>query len=456
MVRGDGHMKRMVLLFALLAVTDVFFQAASCEAAVIKDYYVILDDTFSYQLNEQQYGEIQNARGDTDGGAVLDILRALFGGEQVPGQVSTITFRVYTYSREGNGSADSGTPDETVPRVGTVGKGSPGFDILAGRLMRYCGNEEVVSIPDTVTSISQGAFYGNHKVKKILVPASVTSVQGYAFYDCTNLRYIVFAGTSRSVGANMISRCGRLTNIIAPKSSEEYRYAEKNGIRVFTADRPSFGRTTVRLLVGDSEDIPLYSNIHTVMWSSSNKQVVSVSGKGKIKARKKGTAKITANVEGKTYRLAVRVEEKSEDKRVEQIIKSVVKKGMDTREKVKAVHDWFVRNVRYDYPNYLRGTVPKVSHTAEGALVRGIAVCDGYSRGFQKVMRKLGIPCQLVVGSYEGGGHAWNRVKIGGKWRHVDVTFDDPVINGKNTNKKPYYTYFLKTDKQMKKDHVWR
>lgn len=52
---------------------------------------------------------------------------------------------------------------------------------------------------------------------------------------------------------------------------------------------------------------------------------------------------------------------------------------MSTRDKVKAVHNWLIRNVKYDYDNYLRGTVPKVSLSSKGALVRGLAVCDGYS-----------------------------------------------------------------------------
>lgn len=446
----------MILLVAVLAAVGGFFRMAPCQAGVIKEYYVILDDTLSYPLNEQQYDEIRNVWGESGGERVLEVLRSLFGSEQVPEQVHTISIRVYTYTQSGDESRDCEKSDETVPRVGAVGQGDPDFDILSGRLMRYRGSAEVVSIPDTVTSISQGAFYSNHKVKKIIVPASVTSIQGYAFYNCSNLRYIVFAGKSSSVGANMISSCDRLTNIVAPKSSKEYSYAEKNGIRVFTSDRPAFDKSTTRLLVGDNEKIVLYNNINTVDWGSSNKSVVSVSGKGKVKCQKKGTAKITADVKGEKYRLTVRVEEKSEDKRVEQIIKCVVKKSMGTREKIKAVHDWFIRNVKYDYSNYLKGTVPKLSHTAEGALIRGVAVCDGYSRGFQKVMQKLGIPCQMVIGSYQGGGHAWNRVKVDGKWRHIDVTFDDPIINGKNTNKKPYYTYFLKTDEQMRKDHTWR
>ena len=39
---------------------------------------------------------------------------------------------------------------------------------------------------------------------------------------------------------------------------------------------------------------------------------------------------------------------------------------------------------------------------------------------------KAGIPCVIAVGNSNGGGHAWNYVKMeDGKWYGVDCTFDD-------------------------------
>ena len=44
-----------------------------------------------------------------------------------------------------------------------------------------------------------------------------------------------------------------------------------------------------------------------VKWSSSNKKVATVNSKGKVTAKKKGTAKISAKVNGKTYRCKITV-----------------------------------------------------------------------------------------------------------------------------------------------------
>lgn len=72
-------------------------------------------------------------------------------------------------------------------------------------------------------------------------------------------------------------------------------------------------------------------------------------------------------------------------------------------------------------------------HTANGALVNKIAVCDGFSRAFKAVMDRLDIPCVVIGGSMYSGeapdgreaglrDHAWNAVKVDGVWYGVDVT----------------------------------
>ena len=184
--------------------------------------------------------------------------------------------------------------------------------------------------------------------------------------------------------------------------------------------------------------------------------MAKVSSSGKVKAKKTGKATITATANGKKYKYKVTVLKKTEKNRVKQIIKVSVKKDMTKYEKIKAVHNWFIKNVKYDYYHYLSGNVPMVSHTAKGALLKKVAVCDGYAYAFQKVMKKLGIGCKFVVGTGGGGGHAWNMVKTGGKWYHVDVTFDDPIVNRSNANTTPYYTYFMKSSSVMKKTHSWK
>lgn len=139
------------------------------------------------------------------------------------------------------------------------------------------------------------------------------------------------------------------------------------------------------------------------------------------------------------------------------ILKKIIKPKMTDLQKEKAIHDYIVRNTVYDYKNYINGTIPMEDYTDYGALVKGKAVCDGYAKAMFRLLNKAGVKCLYIVGTANDGngsfGHAWNKVKINGKYYNVDATWDDPVYsNGKNGIT---YNYFNKSDAQFKLDHNW-
>ena len=136
-----------------------------------------------------------------------------------------------------------------------------------------------------------------------------------------------------------------------------------------------------------------------------------------------------------------------------EIVKSVIKPSMSQYEKELVLHDYIVRNSKYDYTNYKKGTIPNVSFTAYGVLINGVGVCEGYSAAFYKLLTTAGIECRLIAG-VSGEPHAWNIVKIDGKYYHVDITFDDPVINGGEIERVSH-RYFNLSDNVMSKDHSW-
>lgn len=59
--------------------------------------------------------------------------------------------------------------------------------------------------------------------------------------------------------------------------------------------------------VGDTFKLKLLNNREKVKWTSGNKQVATVSSKGKVKAKKPGTAVISAKVNNQKYRCTVTV-----------------------------------------------------------------------------------------------------------------------------------------------------
>ena len=57
------------------------------------------------------------------------------------------------------------------------------------------GKTGSVNIPNSVTSIAVGAFYGCEGLTSITIPNSVTSIGDYAFYECTGLRSMTVEAT---------------------------------------------------------------------------------------------------------------------------------------------------------------------------------------------------------------------------------------------------------------------
>lgn len=67
--------------------------------------------------------------------------------------------------------------------------------------------------------------------------------------------------------------------------------------------------------------------------------------------------------------------------------------------------------------------------SAYGALHDGMAVCQGYALLYYALVTELGLTCKIVSGvadnGREKGGHAWNVLKLEGKWYYVDTTWGD-------------------------------
>ncbi|MBQ6979288.1 MAG: leucine-rich repeat domain-containing protein [Clostridia bacterium] len=90
------------------------------------------------------------------------------------------------------------------------------------RFIAYlCNNSSTtLTIPDSVTSIGDRAFYNGRNLTSIIIPNSVTSIGDYAFSSCDNLTSITFGKTSQliSIGNGAFRNCSSLTSITIPDS----------------------------------------------------------------------------------------------------------------------------------------------------------------------------------------------------------------------------------------------
>ena len=124
-------------------------------------------------------------------------------------------------------------------------------------------------------------------------------------------------------------------------------------------------------------------------------------------------------------------------------------KDMDDYNKSKYIYTYIAQNTMYNNADN--------AHDMYGCLVEGISVCEGYSKAYSYIMQKCGIPVAYISGVADGELHAWNIVKIDGKWYHVDCTWGDPVIEIEDPSERQLYVdyaYLHLTTDNIKINHI--
>ncbi len=72
-----------------------------------------------------------------------------------------------------------------------------------------------VTIPNSVISIGNGAFYGCYHLTSITIPGSVTSIGDHAFYDCISLTSVTIPNSVTSFGDGAFGMCNSLSTIVS-------------------------------------------------------------------------------------------------------------------------------------------------------------------------------------------------------------------------------------------------
>lgn len=132
------------------------------------------------------------------------------------------------------------------------------------------------------------------------------------------------------------------------------------------------------------------------------------------------------------------------DKQIDEILKKVVYNNMSTSDKIKAVHDYIINMTKYDVKRAESKESPYDSARIQGVLFDHYAICSGYADTMAVALDKLGIPNYKISSET----HVWNVVYINGSWKHLDLTWDDPVTASGNDTLE--HKYFLITTERLK------
>lgn len=144
--------------------------------------------------------------------------------------------------------------------------------------------------------------------------------------------------------------------------------------------------------------------------------------------------------------------QKAMDARVKKLARQAEK--MNEKEKELFIHDFICQNVHYDKLK------KPYSHEIIGPLGQGVGVCEGIAKAVKILCDALGIWCTIAVSDANPEKnikyrHAWNVIRIGGKYYHLDATFDNTLGRGEHMR----YDYFNLSDKQIFRDHepvIWK
>ena len=114
-------------------------------------------------------------------------------------------------------------------------------------------------------------------------------------------------------------------------------------------------------------------------------------------------------------------------KALDKIVKKA-KKKKGVKAKVRYINKSLCSTCKYDYDT-VKNTkkANKNAYNLYGVFVRHKAVCMGYAEAFHAICVQCGIQDKYVYSK----NHVWNKVKVGKKWLHVDVTWNDCTHSSK-------------------------
>ena len=144
------------------------------------------------------------------------------------------------------------------------------------------------------------------------------------------------------------------------------------------------------------------------------------------------------------------------EKKMDEIITTLINDSMNDYDKMKIFHDHIVNNSKYDnikadsITNNTKDKSQFESDKATGVLLNGHGICSGYSDTFDIFLYKIGIASYKI----SSPSHIWNLVKTNEGWKHIDVTWDNPnVSDGSKLLLHDYFSIDYNTLKKLDPQH---
>lgn len=146
----------------------------------------------------------------------------------IPKSVTTISDGVFFYSRQLTDIVVAADNPNYCAENGIL------FDKTKTVLHSYPTASETYRIPDSVTDIRAHAFRGCNRLKEIIIPDSVRSIGDLTFAECIALENIIIPSRVTVIGTALFQSCNSLTNIEV--AADNPNYCSENGV-LFNKDK---------------------------------------------------------------------------------------------------------------------------------------------------------------------------------------------------------------------------
>lgn len=362
----------------------------------------------------------------------------------IPGSVSTVSKDVFRNSQIRNIMISEG--------VKNIGEGT----------FAECANLTQIDMPSTVSSIGANAFEYS-ALTMINIPCGVSSIGAGAF-EFTPVEYVIMPEGVTEIGERAFAKCKHLNEVTLPEGLQticDGAFAESGIIKAVIPSSVKY--------IGEE------------IYTGSTIETLTVTGKPEMAGRafadcrnlKKINMDLDFRFDGSVFNGCISLARvnnfivkgvgskgqpffngvikqfildnfrTSTDvgfinsyviDETKFIVSQVTTEDMSDVEKIAALQQWICDAVEYNSHNIYAPT----NFVDSSIFLNELTACDGYARGMALLMQAAGYEAYYVGNSI----HAWDIVKIGDHYFHVDVTYADAFCDGVN------YTRFLSNDDQ--------
>lgn len=311
--------------------------------------------------------------------------------------------------------------------------------------------------------ISIGQF-SNTGIEELFLPV-IANMEKSAFANCTDLRKVTFTNTSEPliISDSAFYKCTSLEEIVIPESSESisigsnafFKCGLKNLELYGNADISSYSFrecNSLKTLVSNGTlelEHGAFLNCDSLenITLNTKQKINGLAFNGCVNLMNIGSApafdSITNDFREDIKDFVFNNFNNANDvgfinlyvkSQVEKIVEEYTDDSMSDMQKIKVLHDWVCDNTVYNFEDIS----DRANHNDAALFMNDKAVCEGYARAMNLLLNAAGIESYYV----NSDDHAWNIVKLGGHYFHIDSTWDD----GDEIS----YSWFLKSDSELK------